>query len=115
MWLDVGDPAAYLEANLAVLDGEVTLALDPFPRAGWSRRADGREHGTRPDAALAGPGWIGTDARVDGAALTRSVIGAGASVPAGSALTDCVVWDGVAVPAGRHARTVFHPGGALPL
>jgi hypothetical protein len=37
----------------------------------------------------------------------RSVIGAGAVVPAGATLTDCVVWDGVIVPPGDHHRCVF--------
>lgn len=100
-WLDVGDPAAYLDANLAVLDGAVRLALDPWARAGWS--GDGRPPG---GGAVTGRCWVGLDAEVRGA-ITRSVVGVGATVPADATLVDCVVWDGVEVPPGRWERTVF--------
>lgn len=100
-WVDIGTPLAYLDANLDALDGRLHLLVDP-----WTR-------GER------GPGgsWVGAGAVVEGE-IRRSVIGAGAVVPAGAALTDCVVWDGMVVPEGRHARTVFYgrdPGPARSL
>lgn len=89
-WIDVGDPAAYLEANLGVLAGKVRAPVDP-----WTR---GRR--------LATDSWGGEGCRVEGI-VYRSVIGAGAVVPAGAELSHCVVWDGVKVPPGPHERTIF--------
>ncbi|TVQ87412.1 MAG: hypothetical protein EA397_19040 [Deltaproteobacteria bacterium] len=103
-WLDVGDPAAYLDANLAVLEGRVSLPLDPF------KRAVVRAGAPPPGGGMAhGPCWIGADAQVAGT-IHRSVIGPGAKVPRGAELFDCVVWAGVEVPAGRFARRVFAGG-----
>jgi len=95
-WVDIGTPADYLDANLAVLDGSLTTAL-PI----W-------------DLGTGAPGecWIGRDAVVDGP-VQHSVVGAGARVPAGARLTDCVVWDGAVVPAGDHHGVIFFDGGAL--
>jgi MurNAc alpha-1-phosphate uridylyltransferase len=90
-WLDVGDPKAYLQANLAVLDGSLSLPLDPFPKA-----AKGRP----------GQYWIGPDAVVEGE-LHRSIVGANAHVPTSARLDECVVWDGVEVPPGQHRRVIF--------
>lgn len=94
-WVDVGNPTAWLEANLAVLDGKIALSIDPWTRGGR------------------GPGgsWVGPGARLEGE-IHRSVIGAEAVVPAGAELHDCVVLDGVAVPAGLHRRTAFYGDGA---
>jgi NDP-sugar pyrophosphorylase family protein len=97
-WLDIGDPAAYLDANLAVLGGAVSLPLNPFDGAD-SRGADGQS-------------FIGGGARVTGS-VARSVVGAGADVPADAAIEDCVVWDGVRVSAGRWRRVVFWGGAPL--
>ncbi len=107
IWLDAGDPAAYLDANLAVLDlpDRSILGLDPFPRAGYARTADGVEHGDRAlvdGVTVTGPVWVGQGARIRrGAALHRCVVGAGADV-AGN-LRECVVWDGAAAT-GDHLR-----------
>ena len=38
-WLDVGNPAAYLDANLQVLRGGVDLPLDPMERAAFAQRS----------------------------------------------------------------------------
>ncbi len=93
-WVDIGTPGAYLDANLAVLRGEVIAPVDPWTRG---RRA-------------ATDSWAGQGARVDGI-VQRCVIGAGAVVPAGAELIDCVVWDGVRTPTGRHRRTIFAADG----
>jgi len=92
-WVDVGKPDAYLEANLAVLDGVVLTPIDP-----WSR-------GSR------GPGgsWVGSGATIEGS-IERSVVGADATVGPDVHLKDCVVWDGVEVPPGRHQRAVIYDG-----
>jgi mannose-1-phosphate guanylyltransferase len=106
VWLDIGDPTMYLDANLEVLSGRVRLYLDPRERA--ARFIEGEE------GALHGPVWIGEGARIaEGVTLQRTVIGAGATVAAGASLEDCVVWDGAEVPSGRHYRAVFYGGGAI--
>lgn len=106
-WLDVGDPAAYLDANLAVLDGRVALPLDPWERAAWSGE------GTVPGGgAASGRCWLGAGALVEGS-VSRCAIGAGARVPVHAHLSDCVVWEGVVVPEGQWSRHVFAGGPPL--
>ncbi len=95
-WVDIGTPADYLAANLALLDGTMTAPVDI-----WTQ-------GTRGPAAS----WIGPGATVAGT-VARTVVGARAVVPAGATLTDCVVWDGATVPPGTHRGVVFHDSGAL--
>jgi len=92
-WIDVGTPAAYLQANLDVLEGRVQAPIDP-----WTRGTTGP-----------GGSWIGAGAVIDGS-IERSVIGAGAVVPETARLVDCVVWDGVTVPQGRHVGAVVYDG-----
>ncbi len=111
-WLDAGDPAAYLDANLAVLRGDVTLALDPMVRAGFARWSDGRTAG---DASLVegvtleGAVWVGSGARVaPGASLRDTVVGEGARVAAAAKLDASVVWSDATVPAGAHHRSIAY-------
>ncbi len=105
VWLDIGDPAAYIDANLAVLGGGLELALDPRTRA-----ASWVDDGTDPDRV--GPLWLGHHCDVpNGVRLIRSIIGHGATISAGACLEDCVVWDGAHVPAGEHRRTIFYGTG----
>lgn len=96
-WVDIGAPTEYLDANLDVMDG---ILLAPAPAPPGARRGEG--------GALLLPG-----ASVRGQ-VRRSVIGAGAQVPASATLEDCVVWDGVLVPPGHHRRCVLYglPGEA---
>jgi NDP-sugar pyrophosphorylase family protein len=111
VWLDAGDPLAYLEANLAVLRDEVTLALDPFERAAAGRRL-GTAFGALPKGVrVMGPVWIGEGAVIEpGARLSHCVIGAGARVPAEARLHEVVAWDGVDVPASL-SRAIVHDHG----
>ena len=116
LWLDVGDPVAYLEANLAAVRGGLSLPLDPHRRAGWARTVAGREHGEPGLVGLAevsGAAWVGPGAVVGRSRLRDTVVGAGAAVEDGAELRECVVWDGVRVPSGSWERTVFWSGGAL--
>jgi len=116
LWLDVGDPAAYLATNLAVLSGAVRPPLDPLPRAGWARRG-GYAQGDRrlvAQARIEGDAWIGPGAVLaPGSRVTRSIIGDGVWLPTGADLVDCVVWDGATVEPRRYERAILHPGGAL--
>jgi NDP-sugar pyrophosphorylase family protein len=106
VWLDIGDPTMYLEANIEVLTGNVRLYLDPRTRA--ERFVEGAQ------GALQGPVWLGEGARLgEGVALRRSIIGAHATVASGASLEDCVVWDRAEVPPGNHVRTIFYGGGAI--
>jgi len=115
-WLDAGDPKAYLDANLDVLNERVTLSLDPMPRASFARRASGEILGRfeQPDVELLGPVWIGDGVEIEGLArVEESIIGSGARVPAGARLTRTVVWDGCTVPPGDHTDAIVYPGGVL--
>ena len=104
-WLDVGNPTAYLDTNLAVLRGEIALPLDPFPR-GTGELDDGVE--------VTGPVWVGPDADVAaGARIGESVIGAGAHVPADAVLSKVVVWDGATVPSGTLERAIVLSDGRV--
>lgn len=93
-WVDIGAPAAYLQANLDALAGRLRLPVDP-----WTRGARGP-----------GGSWVGEKAQVHGD-VNHCVIGARAVIPAGTSLTDCVVWEGLTVPEGVHHRTVFYGRG----
>lgn len=111
-WLDVGDPAAYLTANLAVLTTTMPVPLDPIARAAYAVSPRGKVGQAPRDVEIEGCVWIGPDARVDrGAALKDSVIGNGARVRAGARLTRCVVWEGRDVPAGDWTDAIFYDGG----
>ena len=113
MWLDAGDPAAYLDANLAVLRlaDRGGLGLDPFGRAGFARTVSGEEYGDRglvEGVTLSGPVWIGAGAEIRrGAVISDSVVGAGALIPANARLSEVVVWEKARVVAGDHRRTTL--------
>lgn len=95
-WIDVGTPGAYLQANLDVLSGAVLPPVDP-----WTVGARGP-----------GGSWVGDGAEVQGT-ITRCIVGAGATVPAGAQLTDCVIWDGCTAPARTLSRAVIYDDGVL--
>lgn len=105
LWMDVGDPLAYLETNLAVLRGEVTPPLDcrarsqPVPRG----------------VTVSGEVWIGRDVQIAPGTHLKDCIVGDRAVVAGGHKTSCVIWSDVEVPTGRHERTIFHDGGALRL
>jgi len=114
LWLDVGDPEAYLAANLAALGG-LSLPLDPFPRAGWARgEREVGDPGLVEGVRVEGPAWVGQGARVgEGVRLSHAVVGPGAEVPAGADLERVVVWEGLRVPPTRLRDAVVFPGGVL--
>jgi len=109
-WFDIGNPTDYLEANLAVLRGELRLPLDTKPlasvvlAAGESR---GRWHG---------PLWVGQNTQIDPTAVLGPdvVLGDGATIGANVKLEQTVVWDGATVPANANlCRAVVHDSGSL--
>jgi len=112
-WIDVGNLALYLQANLAVLKGQFEHPLAPHARASWSSRATPT---TAAPCAVQGDAWIGKGAQVHpSVTLTDTVVGPGARIGEGTQLTRCVVWDGVQVPPGPFVDTVFHDRGAAGL
>ena len=126
-WVDLGDPAACLDANLAALAGRLALPLDPWERVGVGlRRVDGEPHPVgdpgrcdlHPGVRLGAPCWVGPGAAVgaDAELGPGTVIGAGARVGAGARLVRSVVWDGCSVPPGAQLdRAIVHDGGVLVL
>jgi len=114
LWLDVGDPAAYLEANLAALRG-LALPLDPFARAAWwrSEGRSGGDPGWVAHAEVVGSAWVGEMACVGRALVEDCVIGAGAAVAHGASIRRCVVWDEAEVPAGDWSDTIFYGEGTF--
>lgn len=71
-WTDIGNPQAYLQANLDFLTGEVKVA-------GKGQLSDGS--------------FIAHDSFVADSLITRCIIGNNVNLPAGSDLVDCVIWD----------------------
>lgn len=113
-WLDVGDPQAYLAANLAVLTTTLAVPLDPVRYAACARMARGQMGQAPLGVRVDGSVWIGQGARVaPGARLTDCVIGPGAVVPSDAELTRCVVWDDCVVPSGELTDAVVFDGGVL--
>lgn len=79
-WSDLGEPGAYLAANLDVAAGRVPL---------------GRFR-------LAQPGRVGPGAVVEaGAEVVDAVVGAGCRVPAGARVERAVLWPGTALAPGE--------------
>lgn len=101
-WLDVGNPAAHLRANLDALSGALPAADivqsmgDGFER--WDRLA-----------------YVGNGARVEGAELRYGVVGRGARLAPGTYLERSVVWDGATVPRGFYRDAVLTPRRVLPI
>lgn len=91
-WTDIGSPGAYLQAHQDYLAGLVNV--------------DGKGH-WQADNLLA------PRARVDGALLSRCVVGEDAVVPPGSLLTDCVVWPQTVIAEPRSlSNAIFTPWGS---
>jgi len=122
MWVDLGDPAAYLRAHLMALEGAITPAQDNWPLAGFAVDAGGAPHGEaslinqHQGSTLRHPVWIGEGARIEAGAVVgpRVVVGDGAVIGAGAMVEDAVIWDGAVVPGGTEVRGgVVHDGGVL--
>ena len=92
LWLDVGTPAAYREANRRLLEG-IGLRIG----AGASVDATARIEG---DVQL-GPGVVvGAEARLSG----PIAIGRDCRIGPGAILRDCVLWERVRIGAGARLR-----------
>lgn len=112
LWLDTGNPALYLSANMYVLErGIAGHDLVPHSRAAYAVDGSGREWG---DADVVrgidvdGPVWVGHDVRFGrGTRLSHAIVGDGARVAADADLGRSVVWDGARVGSGRHRGAVI--------
>jgi NDP-sugar pyrophosphorylase family protein len=133
-WRDIGSPAAYLDAQVDLLEGRVRPPLSPP-----GRPRDGSFVGPRvalePGAVIEPPCVLGAGVRLgegshvgplvvigDGtvieakARLERTVLWSRVTVGAGSTLRGCVVGTGARIGAGVDlpAGTVVEPGAAVP-
>jgi mannose-1-phosphate guanylyltransferase len=98
-WLDTGTPAAYVQANLDLLDGRRTVP----PAPGATLGGDGVWLLGSPsiDGTVAGPSLVADGAVVAaGATVVRSVVGSGCRVEAGALVTGSVLLAGARVTAG---------------
>ena len=118
-WLDVGTPAAFVQASRDLVLGRVTSSALPGP-VGEALLLDGAVVGD--GAKLAGGTTVGASAVVgegaevdgsvvldgarigDGAVVSDSVVGAGAHVGAGTVVDAAVIGDGAQVGAGNELR-----------
>jgi mannose-1-phosphate guanylyltransferase len=118
-WLDVGTPAAYVQAGVDVVRGIASSpAYDVTPTGCLvDPSAVLHETATVRDGAAIGAGVhldadadvaesvVQRGARIDaGAIVTRSAIGAGAAIGAGCVVDDAVVGDGARIGAGNELR-----------
>ncbi|MEC7242737.1 MAG: NDP-sugar synthase [Myxococcota bacterium] len=121
LWVDVGNPANYLEANIQALRGAYDSPLDPLVGAGWAL-SQGKEVGSadhvtlHKSARVMSPFWLGKNVHIesDTELGPNCIIGDHAVIRSGCKLKDCVVWDGVEVPSNtvlEHA--IVHDGGVL--
>jgi mannose-1-phosphate guanylyltransferase len=108
-WLDVGTPAAYVQANADIVGGVVYsaayngIAIHPSATVDPSASVDDRTALGAGVEVAAGAVVAGSvvqqGVRIGaGAIVTRSAIGAGATIGAGAVLTDAVIADGASVP-----------------
>ncbi|HLG68577.1 MAG TPA: NDP-sugar synthase [Acidimicrobiales bacterium] len=98
-WLDLGTPAAYVQACRDLLEGRRGEPPSPGARRGpggaWTVGSP------LVDGAVDQSCWVGDGARVAaGAAVRRGVLGPGSVVEAGAAVIESVVLDGARVEAG---------------
>jgi len=118
-WSDLGTPARYLEANLAVLGRAVPLArfhgadpfagLEPFGEPGvWI--APGAH--LAPGAAVEAPAVLGPGSVVEAGATLGplAVVGAGCRVAAGATVRESVLLDRTALAPGEALRGVVAAG-----
>lgn len=98
-WLDLGTPAAYLQAHRDLLSG--SRGEPPAPGA---RRLGERAWASgvpEVQGTVAAPAWLGDGALIDeGATVGWSCVGAGCVVERGATVTDSVLLDGARVAAG---------------
>jgi NDP-sugar pyrophosphorylase family protein len=92
LWVDIGSPQEYLDANLAALSGQ--MILPGHIPANW-RRVGGN---------LLGPGTQTPDeTRIEG-----NILGEGVALSPDAQLRACLVQDGLVVPAGEYHRAILH-------
>jgi mannose-1-phosphate guanylyltransferase len=110
-WIDTGTPAAFIRANLDLLDGR----RPGPPVAGVHRAPDGswRDGESVVDGECAEASFVGAGVRVDaGAAAHRSVLGAGSALRESARVRDSVLLPGVLVDRGAVIREAIIGSGA---
>jgi NDP-sugar pyrophosphorylase family protein len=120
-WRDIGTPAAYLRANLDLLDLLVHRS-DLQRRLRVSRHSEGTlvssEEWPRMDASAFwwGPILVGRGAVIESRADVGPgvVLGAGSIVKAGVSIRQCVVWPGAVVERDAENAIVTRECGVVP-
>ncbi len=99
-WLDVGQPAQYVQAHDDVLDGKLVLPLDApgSPGRFWAAGDLELPPNIRPPSFVAAGTTIAPDAVVG----PYAVLGAGCRIATGAEVRRSILWDGVTVA--EHAR-----------
>lgn len=104
-WRDIGNPVAYHEAQMDLLDGRLRSALAPpgQARAGvWLADAVAPP----PGAEVRPPATLADGVRIEAGAVVgpRAVLGPGCVVAVGARVEDSVLWERVAVGRGAVLR-----------
>lgn len=110
-WIDTGTPAAFVQANLDLLDGH----RPGSPCAGARQDSAGtwRAGEAVVEGACDGASFLGRGARIEaGAALHHSVLGAGSVLEATAVVQDAVLLPGVVVERGASVRQAIIGAGA---
>ena len=104
-WRDIGDPGAYREAQLDLLDGRVR---SPLPPPGEAKAGSWLGDGMRVEngAQIAAPSVVGPGVDVGAGARIgpRTVVGARCRIGPGARLEGAVLWEDVSVGAGAVLR-----------
>lgn len=101
IWVDVGNPAVYLETNMAILNDQKGLPLDPTKQSfKW----------LEDQKILIGPNSkISSKARL----LNNVIVGANVEIRPGAQLSDCVILDNAIVPGEWLHRAIIYKEGVI--
>ncbi len=104
-WRDIGSPAAYLAAQMDLLEGRVKTSLSPPGRISGGAWLD-EPTGLDPAAIIVPPAVVGRGARVAARARVGpgAVLGAGCRIGPDAQIVRSVLWEGVEVGPGAMLR-----------
>jgi NDP-sugar pyrophosphorylase family protein len=111
LWLELGNPQDYLEANLAMLRRQVVTPLDTHTLAAGPDLCE-----IHPSAELHPGTWLGEGVCIGAQVQVGEgvILGAGSVLSSGARIRESVVWDGCEVPKeARFERVVVHDSGVL--
>ena len=96
-WIDIGTPDKYVQAHRDIMSGRCHAY--PFNGQGTDRAWVGTDATIAPDAQLAGPCFVGDNARIESGARieAHSVIGPSVVVGANAVIGGSILWSGTTV------------------